>query len=90
MLPPPKDFPKCGNYQPEVAKPPVHYEEKPHSISLANGSSNPHNPPYDVMTTNAPHKHSTKRPGKGKSSSSTLIPNLGVMALIYLIPLAMT
>jgi len=71
MLSPPKDFPKCGNYIPEVAHPPIHTKVDRPLISLDNGS-NPH-PPYGLMTTtlSAPstkHNGSTKPP-KGKGSA---------------------
>lgn len=85
MLSAPKDFPKCGNYLPEVSNPPVYYQENTHSISLENGS-NPHHPSYDIMTTtdsSLPSKHSSKpKPSKGKSSASFNLPNFLALVII--------
>jgi len=50
ILKAPADFPKCGDYLPPVAEPPIMSAKRENSIALQNGSD-PHQPHYDIMSS---------------------------------------
>jgi len=86
MLKAPEGFPKCGNYIPPVANPPIYVHEKPQSIVPLQNGTNPLHPPYEVMSTaSSPIENtvpaesvskSTKKPKplKGKGSAGSFSP----------------
>ncbi|ODN01041.1 L-ascorbate oxidase, partial [Orchesella cincta] len=77
MLAAPEDFPKCGNYIPPVANPPIRMYEKPKSIVPLKNGTNPHHPQYNVngMTTSrkpTSHSHNAgRKPGKKNAGEKT-------------------
>jgi len=69
MLPAPEDFPKCGNYIPPVANPPIRVYEKPKSIVPLKNGTNPHHPQYNVNGLTTTSKSTSHSQGTGRKPS---------------------
>lgn len=87
MPTPPENFPKCGNYIPPVANPPIRMYEKPKSIIPLTNGSNPHHPQYKVHGNVKPSK--SPKPGAGsgrilgKNSGHSVAPMPTIYNIIF-------
>lgn len=90
MLTAPEGFPKCGNYIPPVANPPIRVLQKPKTIIPLTNETNPHHPQYKVngmSTTAKPKAPKASGTGRkpGKSAAGSLSSNHFRMTLNALI-----
>jgi len=81
---PPVNFPKCGDYIPDVKIPPVFYEQRPQLIVPLHNTTNPHFPPYETAGGNETsqghgHGNHTTKPPK-KNDGGRIRASLGVGA----------